>query len=107
MTLSLREYSCAIYLFIWFVYVYNFLKLPFCVAYEQGDRNILRDDSGHLKVADFGVSKLLTVKEDKPLSCLDTSCECSLSLLVLVFSIRLKAFLQYFDILLVFLISVD
>ncbi|KAF3451361.1 hypothetical protein FNV43_RR07456 [Rhamnella rubrinervis] len=36
--------------------------------------NILRDDSGHLKVADFGVSKLLTVKEDKPLSCLETSC---------------------------------
>ncbi|KAJ8761971.1 hypothetical protein K2173_006573 [Erythroxylum novogranatense] len=30
--------------------------------------NILRDDSGHLKVADFGVSKLLTVKEDRPLS---------------------------------------
>ncbi|EEF40144.1 integrin-linked protein kinase 1 [Ricinus communis] len=36
--------------------------------------NILRDDSGHLKVADFGVSKLLTVKEDKPLTCQDTSC---------------------------------
>ncbi|KAI5331854.1 hypothetical protein L3X38_021980 [Prunus dulcis] len=36
--------------------------------------NILRDDSGHLKVADFGVSKLLTVKEDKPLICQDTSC---------------------------------
>ncbi|KAJ4823904.1 hypothetical protein Tsubulata_026760 [Turnera subulata] len=36
--------------------------------------NILRDDSGHLKVADFGVSKLLTVKEDKPLTCLDASC---------------------------------
>ncbi|XP_020227654.1 integrin-linked protein kinase 1 [Cajanus cajan] len=39
--------------------------------------NILRDDSGHLKVADFGVSKLLkvakTVKEDKPVTCLDTS----------------------------------
>ncbi|KAJ4845000.1 hypothetical protein Tsubulata_029240 [Turnera subulata] len=37
--------------------------------------NILRDDSGHLKVADFGVSKLLKVakivKEDKP--CQDTS----------------------------------
>ncbi|KDP42670.1 hypothetical protein JCGZ_00174 [Jatropha curcas] len=32
--------------------------------------NILRDDSGHLKVADFGISKLLkvtkTVKEDRP-----------------------------------------
>ncbi|CAI0475616.1 unnamed protein product [Linum tenue] len=38
--------------------------------------NILRDDSGHLKVADFGVSKLLTVKEKKPLTCQDTSCKC-------------------------------
>ncbi|XP_016493541.1 serine/threonine-protein kinase 12 [Nicotiana tabacum] len=40
--------------------------------------NILRDDTGHLKVADFGVSKLLKVtnrvKEDKPLTCDDTSC---------------------------------
>uniref|UniRef100_A0A7N0REX4 Protein kinase domain-containing protein n=1 Tax=Kalanchoe fedtschenkoi TaxID=63787 RepID=A0A7N0REX4_KALFE len=40
--------------------------------------NILRDDSGHLKVADFGVSKLLKfttrVKEDVPISCEDTSC---------------------------------
>ncbi|KAK9227563.1 hypothetical protein WN943_012616 [Citrus x changshan-huyou] len=36
--------------------------------------NILRDDSGNLKVADFGVSKLLTVKEDRPLTCQDTSC---------------------------------
>jgi len=36
--------------------------------------NILRDDSGHLKVADFGVSRLLTIKEDKPLTCLDASC---------------------------------
>ncbi|KAL5096967.1 hypothetical protein RYX36_001294 [Vicia faba] len=35
--------------------------------------NILRDDFGHLKVADFGVSKLLTVK-DKPLTFQDTSC---------------------------------
>ncbi|XP_054817294.1 integrin-linked protein kinase 1-like [Prosopis cineraria] len=39
--------------------------------------NILRDDSGHLKVADFGVSKLLkvakTVKEDKPVASEDTS----------------------------------
>ncbi|XP_057441301.1 integrin-linked protein kinase 1 [Lotus japonicus] len=39
--------------------------------------NILRDDSGHLKVADFGVSKILkvakTVKEDKPVTCQDTS----------------------------------
>ncbi|GER28458.1 protein kinase [Striga asiatica] len=41
-------------------------------------RNILRDDSGHLKVADFGMSKLLKVanrvKEEKPLTCHDTSC---------------------------------
>ncbi|XP_044503037.1 integrin-linked protein kinase 1 isoform X2 [Mangifera indica] len=40
--------------------------------------NILRDDSGHLKVADFGVSKILkvsnTVKEDRPVTCQDTSC---------------------------------
>ncbi|CAN0853626.1 Integrin-linked protein kinase 1 [Linum grandiflorum] len=36
--------------------------------------NILRDDSGHLKVADFGVSKLLTVKDNKPLTCQETSC---------------------------------
>ncbi|KAI6673191.1 hypothetical protein NL676_001097 [Syzygium grande] len=39
--------------------------------------NILRDDSGHLKVADFGVSKLLkvakTVKEDIKVTCQDTS----------------------------------
>ncbi|KAF1890952.1 hypothetical protein Lal_00037523 [Lupinus albus] len=35
--------------------------------------NILRDDSGHLKVADLGVSKLLAVKEDMPLTCQDTS----------------------------------
>ncbi|KAK8479737.1 hypothetical protein V6N13_092888 [Hibiscus sabdariffa] len=35
--------------------------------------NILRDDSRHLKVADFGVSKLLTVKEDKPLTSLEAS----------------------------------
>ncbi|KAL6551391.1 hypothetical protein OROMI_021879 [Orobanche minor] len=41
-------------------------------------RNILRDDYGHLNVADFGVSKLLKVenrvKEDRPLTCHDTSC---------------------------------
>ncbi|KAG6473025.1 integrin-linked protein kinase 1-like isoform X1 [Zingiber officinale] len=40
--------------------------------------NILRDDSGHLKVADFGISKMLkmtkTVREDKPLTSLDTAC---------------------------------
>ncbi|XP_022142233.1 serine/threonine-protein kinase STY17-like [Momordica charantia] len=35
--------------------------------------NILRDDSDHLKVADFGVSKLLTVKEDRPSACSETS----------------------------------
>ncbi|KAL7087124.1 hypothetical protein ACP275_13G046700 [Erythranthe tilingii] len=39
--------------------------------------NILRDDSGHLKVADFGLSKLIivakTIKEDKPLSSQQTS----------------------------------
>lgn len=40
--------------------------------------NILRDDSGHLKVADFGLSKLLNitkpVKEDRPLVCEDNAC---------------------------------
>ncbi|KAF3795039.1 Serine/threonine-protein kinase [Nymphaea thermarum] len=40
--------------------------------------NILRDDSGHLKVADFGISKMLkmrkTVKEDRRLICHDDSC---------------------------------
>lgn len=40
--------------------------------------NILRDDSGYLKVADFGVSKMLKftsrVKEDRPLTCQDSSC---------------------------------
>ncbi|PKA65344.1 Serine/threonine-protein kinase HT1 [Apostasia shenzhenica] len=40
--------------------------------------NILRDDSGRLKVADFGVSKLLKmakpVREDKPLICEDNAC---------------------------------
>ncbi|CAK8530820.1 unnamed protein product [Lathyrus sativus] len=35
--------------------------------------NILRDAFGHLKVAEFGVSKLLAIK-DKPLTCQDTSC---------------------------------
>ena len=41
------------------------------------NRNILRDDSGHLKVADFGISKMLkvskTVKEDRSVACQDTS----------------------------------
>eukprot|EP00262_Sarcandra_glabra_P015973 TRINITY_DN5045_c0_g1_i1.p1 TRINITY_DN5045_c0_g1~~TRINITY_DN5045_c0_g1_i1.p1 ORF type:complete len:459 (-),score=72.12 TRINITY_DN5045_c0_g1_i1:343-1719(-) len=40
--------------------------------------NILRDDSGHLKVADFGISKLLkvrsTVKEDRSGTCQDETC---------------------------------
>ncbi|XP_057792273.1 integrin-linked protein kinase 1-like [Salvia miltiorrhiza] len=39
--------------------------------------NILRDDSGHLKVADFGLSKLMkvakTIKEEKPVSWQQTS----------------------------------
>ncbi|KAG6420568.1 hypothetical protein SASPL_117101 [Salvia splendens] len=45
--------------------------------------NILLNDSGHLKVADFGVSKLLKfakrIKEDAPLACHDTSSFDSLS----------------------------
>ncbi|KAJ3671007.1 hypothetical protein LUZ60_008433 [Juncus effusus] len=40
--------------------------------------NILRDDSGHLKVADFGVSKMLKwrkrVRENQPLTCQNSSC---------------------------------
>ncbi|KAI3904360.1 hypothetical protein MKW92_024766 [Papaver armeniacum] len=40
--------------------------------------NILRDDTGHLKVADFGISKILnvakTVREVKPVTCRDNSC---------------------------------
>ncbi|XP_020599123.1 serine/threonine-protein kinase STY17-like [Phalaenopsis equestris] len=43
--------------------------------------NILLDDSGHLKVADFGVSKLLNaangVREERHRSCRDTSCRYS------------------------------
>lgn len=39
----------------------------------------MRDDSGHLKVADFGVSKLLTVVdtvgEDRALMGQDSACE--------------------------------
>lgn len=47
---------------------------PAIIHRDLEPSNILRDDSGHLKVADFGVSKLLTVKEDRPLTCQDTSC---------------------------------
>ncbi|KAF5752791.1 Dual specificity protein kinase splA [Tripterygium wilfordii] len=47
---------------------------PAIIHRDLEPSNILRDDSGHLKVADFGVSKLLTVKEDKPLTCHETSC---------------------------------
>ncbi|XP_049932450.1 integrin-linked protein kinase 1-like isoform X2 [Nymphaea colorata] len=40
--------------------------------------NILRDDSGHLKVADFGLSKILkvtnSVKPEETLTCQETSC---------------------------------
>lgn len=54
-------------------------KLPY-FGYQQDDSNILRDDSGHLKVADFGVSKLLKVSkgldEDRPLSYEDNPCKC-------------------------------
>lgn len=67
----LSDLNCVfILLFAW----QPLLSKHFCF------RNILRDDSGHLKVADFGVSKLLkvakTVKEERPLTCLDTACEC-------------------------------
>ncbi|OWM73004.1 integrin-linked protein kinase 1 [Punica granatum] len=47
---------------------------PAIIHRDLEPSNILRDDSGHLKVADFGVSKLLTVKEDRPLTCRDASC---------------------------------
>ncbi|KAK4795047.1 hypothetical protein SAY86_013041 [Trapa natans] len=47
---------------------------PAIIHRDLEPSNILRDDSGHLKVADFGVSKLLTVKEHQPLTCLDASC---------------------------------
>ncbi|KAJ8426668.1 hypothetical protein Cgig2_030087 [Carnegiea gigantea] len=44
---------------------------------KVGNGNILRDDTGHLKVADFGVSKVLkvskTVKEDRPVPGQETS----------------------------------
>lgn len=48
----------------------------------------MRDDSGHMKVADFGVSKLLkvanTVKEDRPVT-QDTSCMTSALYLFFIF----------------------
>lgn len=51
---------------------------PAIIHCDLEPSNILRDDSGHLKVADFGVSKLLKVasrtEEDRPLTCQDTSC---------------------------------
>ncbi|KNA16610.1 hypothetical protein SOVF_087760 [Spinacia oleracea] len=50
---------------------------PAIVHRDLEPSNILRDDSGHLKVADFGVSKLLkvsaTVKEHEPLRCQEFS----------------------------------
>lgn len=60
---------------IWFFI--KFLKpvTVYNICFDQDFRNILRDDSGHLKVADFGVSKLLTVKEDKPSTSSDTTRE--------------------------------
>ncbi|XP_057526085.1 integrin-linked protein kinase 1-like isoform X2 [Amaranthus tricolor] len=50
---------------------------PAIIHRDLEPSNILRDISGHLKVADFGVSKLLkvskTVREHGPLSCQETS----------------------------------
>ncbi|KAL9261954.1 Serine/threonine-protein kinase 12-like protein [Drosera capensis] len=44
--------------------------------------NVLRDDTGHLKVADFGLSKILKavkgVEGDRPVTPEDTSCKSSL-----------------------------
>lgn len=69
------------------------------VTYEYDNRNILRDDSGHLKVADFGVSKLLTVKEDKPLNCLETSCECYFFSYMLIYTDILEChlYITYYE----------
>ena len=58
----------------------------------------MRDDSGHLKVADFGVSKLLkvakTVKEDRPVTCEDESC--MLPPFITLFSMLLISFVGSF-----------
>ncbi|KAL8144258.1 hypothetical protein V2J09_017290 [Rumex salicifolius] len=47
------------------------------IHFDLEPANILRDDSGNLKVADFGVSKLLKVAqgiaEDRPFTCENTS----------------------------------
>ncbi|CAI9087867.1 OLC1v1022051C1 [Oldenlandia corymbosa var. corymbosa] len=53
-------------------------RKPAIIHCDLEPSNILRDDSGHLKVADFGVSKLVevakSVKDDRPLSYHDISC---------------------------------
>ncbi|KAL2931057.1 Integrin-linked protein kinase 1 [Bienertia sinuspersici] len=58
-------------------YLHEIKPLPI-IHCDLEPSNILRDDSGHLKVADFGVSKLLKVskgvKEDRPVSYEETSC---------------------------------
>ncbi|OAY78688.1 Serine/threonine-protein kinase STY8 [Ananas comosus] len=51
---------------------------PAIIHRDLEPSNILRDDSGHLKVADFDVSKSLKktkkVREDRPLVCQGTAC---------------------------------